>query len=70
MERKNHNIRFSKRNISQVETGNGKFKTGAAHSELRNKKMNQLDHCVHAYKRMLRMSREIKSLATSFPPIT
>jgi len=70
MERKNHNIPLSKCNISKVEKENGKFKIGTAPSELRNKQMNQLDHCVHAYKRMLRMSREIKSLATSLPPIT
>jgi hypothetical protein len=58
--KKNHNIPFSKCNISKVETGNGKFKKGPAHSELRNKQMNKLDHCVHADKHMLRSSREIK----------
>lgn len=67
MKRKNHSIPFSKCDISKVDTGNGDFKIGPAHSELRNKQPNQMDHCVRAYKRMLGMSREIKSLATSLP---
>ena len=59
MERQNHNIPFSKCNISKVETENGKFKIRTTTSELRNKQMKQLDHCVQAYKRMLPKSREI-----------